>query len=141
MDNDKEVTRWYDLTISERGKAINLFLSISIATLGFVISSLVKEDFHFSNCFEKIFLVTGALFLLFNIIVLLIITHLRVSLFNNITKELQNQNETNDLRKQNNRRNGIIKNSLIFSVYLLSIGEFFIVIGFFIHIYNKYSTV
>ena len=51
-DNNSFV-RWQQLSISEMGKMISLFLGIAFATIGFVVSQLIGADFIFRNYWDK----------------------------------------------------------------------------------------
>jgi hypothetical protein len=106
--NDSFV-RWQQRSIDERGKTINLFLGMSLATIGFVITQLTKTEFKFVNCKSKTSIIVGTLLLLLSVLFLIWLTLNRLNDFRESARiadmrEDDLSPELNALRKQNRKR-------------------------------------
>ena len=87
MENKNEsFTRWQGYTIQELGKATNLLLSLCLATIGFVLSMLLNENFKFNNCCCKTLLILGTIILLLCTLTLLALMYNRLFSFRNTTQ-------------------------------------------------------
>jgi hypothetical protein len=56
-DENEPYNRWQGLRIAQLTLCISLFLTFSIATLGFCINLLVQPAFAITNCYAKLFFV------------------------------------------------------------------------------------
>lgn len=54
-DENDPYNRWQGLRIAQLGVCVSLFLTFSVATLGFSASLLVQEKYWIVNCFAKVF--------------------------------------------------------------------------------------
>jgi hypothetical protein len=75
--NRERYVRWQQRAISEMGKTINHFLTITIATLGFSVAYLLRDDFYLTDHTHKILVGLGVLLLVLNTGVLLFLIHNR----------------------------------------------------------------
>jgi hypothetical protein len=140
---NESFTEWQERTLILRTKSINIFLSITLATIGFIISKILDKEFEFRNCCAAVFLGLGASVLLINTIALLILMLNRLKGFRITTQiakkrsDPQCTEQIDELRKQSlaidNKTHCIFQTS----VFLFLIGEVFTVIGFGIQIWPK----
>jgi hypothetical protein len=61
MSLDQRFTRWQTQTIVQLSFAINLFVGLSVATLGFGVSLLRQQSFSPTSCYAMLYLVSLAL--------------------------------------------------------------------------------
>lgn len=54
-DENEPYTRWQGFRIGQLGLCISLFLSFSVATLGFSVHLLVQPTYEITTCFAKVF--------------------------------------------------------------------------------------
>jgi hypothetical protein len=140
MTDDKDrFVRWNQLTISERGKAINLFLTLSLATIGFVVTLLLKDNFEFKKCFAKLSILTGTSLLLIDVVILLSLILNRLKGFSNTAKKIRAEDEQEkELLTETNTATD--KRTLLLfkiSTWVFGIGEILVVVGFLAHILYK----
>ncbi|MFA6414633.1 MAG: hypothetical protein WC217_02085 [Candidatus Paceibacterota bacterium] len=145
MDKDDDrFVRWQQLSISEMGKTISLFLGIAFATIGFVVSQLISADFIFRNYWDKFLFSFGSVVLLAHIVVSLILTLNRLKDFKLTTKVVrvkQNEKSTSaiaDLREELEMISNKTRCLFGCSLWLFGIAELLIIIGFIIQISNKF---
>ncbi len=140
--NKVSFIRWQQVSINERGKAINLFLSMSFATIGFVISQLIKTDFKFKCCCDEILIAVGTCLLLFHVIFLLSLVLNRLKGFRLTTKiaKLRDKNPPDEvglLRKENKEIDACTHFLFGLSVLIFAIAEPLIILGFIINVFDK----
>ncbi len=142
MDKNESFIRWQGRTIEELGKAINLLLSLCLATIGFIVSKLLDKDFLFLNCTGKSLVFIGTIILLIAAIILLFLIYNRLHAFRGTTK-IARKRETNDrtnintLRTEVNQRDKCTWTLFSFAIAAFSFGELFVIIGFIIEITKK----
>ena len=131
--------RWQGRSTEELGKAINLLLSLCLATIGFAVSKLLDKEFQFQNCTIKSILIFGVSIILISTIILLRLIYNRLFAFR-LTAQIARKRETNQSSDINSSRQEVQKkDKLTWTLFKLSIvsfvvGELFIIIGFIIEI-------
>lgn len=144
MDEDyNRFVRWQQLSISEMGKTISLFLGIAFTTIGFVVSQLISADFIFRNYWDKFLFSFGSVVLLAHIVVSLILTLNRLKDFKQTAKivraKLKNKkSDIADLRQEVERISSKTWCLFSSSLWLFGIAELLIIIGFVVQISNKF---
>lgn len=142
MDNKESFIRWQGRTSEELGKAINLLLSLCLATIGFIISKLLDKDFQFLNCTAKLLVSIGSIILLIAVIILLLLIYNRLHAFKGTT-QIARRRETDDrsgiivLREKVNQRDKCTWTLFNISIITFSSGELFVIVGFIIEAANK----
>ena len=134
--------RWQQLSIVERGKTINLFLGMSLATIGFVITQLTKIDFEFANSSSENLILVGSLLLLLSVIFLIWLTLNRLKDFRESTRIASTKmNELNtelDIQRLRNRKRGTLTFWLFnISFWLFASAESLVAVGFIFQVWNK----
>jgi hypothetical protein len=66
-DENYPYTRWQAMRLNQLGLCISLFLTYSVATLGFSINLLVQREYEITSCFAKAFLLFSVVLGLFSI--------------------------------------------------------------------------
>ena len=133
--------RWQGRSIEELGKAINLLLTLSLATIGFVVAKLL-EDFYFLSCFTKYLIIIGSFVLLITTILLLILIRNRLVSIRK-TAQIARKREkglTDNLQKMRDVVRSLDKSTWTLfnsSVLCFIIGQTSVVIGFIIEILNR----
>jgi hypothetical protein len=135
--------RWQARSIEQLGNGISLLIGIAIASLGFVISQVAKEEFHFKTCLAKLLLSVGSGLLLLCIILLLILSYKRILGFK-ITARIARKRETG-------KRTGIDTDRKIakqidattwalfaISIWVFAFGEVMVIVGFICQILEKF---
>ncbi len=135
--------RWQQVTNNERGKAINLFLGMSFATVGFVINQVMKTDFNFSYCCDKILIGVGTFLLLLHIIILVLLVLNRLKddrLTANLAKirNINPKGEVESLRKEVKEIGACTHLLFKISLLIFAIAEPLIIIGFIINVFHKF---
>jgi hypothetical protein len=67
-DENDPYTRWQGFRIAQLGVCIALFLTFSVATLGFSANMLVQPAYAITNCLAKVFFLLSTLFGLLSIL-------------------------------------------------------------------------
>ncbi len=137
--DNKSFVRWQGRTIEEFGKIINLLLTLSLATIGFVISKMLDKDFSFRNSSAKFIVCLGTLIALTTVVTLLVLIYNRFKAFK-ITTQIARSREKNkrdDIVSLRSKATRIDKQTwLLFKVsisfFLLS--ELLTVLGFTIEV-------
>lgn len=134
--------RWQGRTIEELGKAINLILSLCLATIGFVIAKLLDKDLEFQNCSSKTVVIIGTIIILSSTTILLILIYNRLLSFRSTAqiarkREKNDRTNINELRQQVNRKDKYTWSLFGLSVSSFLLGELFIIIGFIIEVSNR----
>lgn len=141
--NDSRFSKWQERTHQLRTNTIGLFLSITLATIGFIISQLLDKDFKFLNCYSKIFISIGAFFLLATSFLLILTTLNRLNSFRFTTQIVRKKDNINsaagieDLRNKVDRLDNKVISGFNWAIILFLIGEFSVIIGFIVQIANK----
>lgn len=143
-EDDNRFVRWQQLSISEMGKTVSLFLGISFATIGFVVSQITSADFSFRNYWDSFFFSFGSVVLFVHIVVSLVLTLNRLKDFK-LTAKIAKASEKGCsgsiityLREESKKlgdKTWCLFNS---SLWLFGIAELLIIIGFIIQISNKF---
>ena len=135
--------RWQAIAIDQRGKTINLILSLSLATIAFICSQILDKDFHFENCCAKFFIVFGSILLFFCVIVSLWLNLNRLKDFDE-TKDIikarsQNTSAIDIAKLENiNKTTGkLTKCWFTASIWIFGIGELIIIFGLISQILKK----
>ncbi|MEK7144586.1 MAG: hypothetical protein AAB794_01870 [Patescibacteria group bacterium] len=142
-DNNSFV-RWQQLSISEMGKMISLFLGIAFATIGFVVSQLISADFIFRNYWDKFLFSFGSVVLLAHIVVSLILTLNRLKDFKQtakIARAIQKEESISTIDNLRDELEVVGGNTWCLfrsSLWLFGIAESLIIIGFIVQISNKF---
>lgn len=134
--------RWQGRTIEELGKAINLLLSLCLATIGFIVSKLLDKDFCFLNCTAKLLVSIGSIILLIATITLLVLIYNRLHAFKGTTqiarkREINDRSDIIALREKVNKRDKCTWTLFKLSIFTFSLGELFVIAGFIIEIVKK----
>jgi hypothetical protein len=136
--------RWQQKTIDERGKAITLFLSMSFASVGFVITQLLKDDFEFSDSYAEILILLGTALQLISIILIIWLTLNRLKGFRLTTKIARinceqegKEEELSMLRIKNDKVDELTHFLFSSSLWTFGVAESLIVLGFIVQIWNK----
>lgn len=104
--NNESFIRWQGRSLEELGKAINLLLSLSLATSGFLIVKLLDSDFKCElNTLQTILLIGGLVLTSITILVLLFLIYNRLLSFRRTTqiarkREKGERDEIEALRKE-----------------------------------------
>jgi hypothetical protein len=131
------ISKWQDKYQDEKFKAINLFITLSVATFGFLINLFSRIDFHLSNKIARTLIGFGSFLLFVCIIIFLIVLLFRVEGVSNLADISKAQELTPELMRK-------IKNSIriesvsrvLFNVgtWVFGIGEIALITGFFFHL-------
>ena len=97
MNNNERFIRWQSVLRDHVSFVNNLFLTISIAIVGFLISMLAEKDFH-PHCEEKALLTIGLVAIFISIICGLVTTISRLIDFRTTLEKIKN--EINDSSKE-----------------------------------------
>lgn len=103
QDNNTEkgsFVRWQRRQIEAMGNAINLLLSLCLATMGFVIAKLLDNNFKFQNCMGKSFVILGSAMVLVTTILLLILIYNRLQAFRNTTQRARKREKKEEKEKK-----------------------------------------
>ncbi|MBS1589020.1 MAG: hypothetical protein JST52_05350 [Bacteroidetes bacterium] len=141
QNNNESFIRWQGRSIEELGKAINLLLTLTLATLGFTVAKLLG-DFIFLSCSAKTLVVLGNLVLLATAFLILLTIRNRI---NSIRKTAQiarkrEKNLTKNIEALRQIVRSLDKTTWTLfscSVILFLIGQGLTVIGFVIEILNR----
>ena len=142
-NNNESFVRWQQKTLEERGKTINLFLGMSFATVGFVITQLMKNDFKFkTSCVEKL-LGFGTSILLLAIVALIWLVLNRLKGFRITTQlakssHIKENGEIDILRKKSKKIDSSTHTLFTVSLVLFGIAETLVVIGFILQVWDKF---
>lgn len=148
-DESANFSKWQERTHQLRTHSINLFLSITLATIAFVISQILNKEFIFSNCWSKVLLSIGVLTLLITAVTLLLTTINRLASFKLTTQIVRKKGEKDfvnnkalmdDVKALREKVNILDQRTIIgfkISVILFLIGEFFTMVGFIAQILIK----
>lgn len=142
-NNNESFVRWQQLTIGERGKAINLFLGVLFATVGFVISRLTDDDFSFYSATSKWAILIGTLLGLLSICGFIAVILNRLKDFRLTTKiarlsYIKENGEIGSLRKQADKAGDVTHKFHRISLVLFALAELFVVVGFIIQVSDKF---
>ena len=141
-NKNESFIRWQGRTIEELGKAVNILLSLCIATIGFIVSKLLEKDFIFFNCMAKLFVIIGSVSLLIATVILLILMYNRLHAFRG-TAQIARKREKNkregidSLREKVRKKDECTWTLFNLSISTFSLGELFVIIGFIIEIAYK----
>jgi len=143
VNNNKSFVRWQQKTLNERSNTVNLFLGMSFASVGFVITQPTKPDFYFKNCYDKFFIGIVSLVVLMAICLLVLMVLNRLRGFR-ITTQVARKAANGQIEnfkifrgrsdKIDKRTHSLFNTSLCIFV----VGEIFIVVGFIIQTFNKF---
>lgn len=140
--NNNSFVRWQGRSLEELGKTINLLLTISLATIGFVLNIILNKDFYFQNCYSKMAITLGTFVVLTSIILLLVISKNRLLSFKLTTsiarkREKKKMDGIEKLRERVSKKDENIWSLFNTSVWFFGIGEGSLIIGFLIQILYK----
>lgn len=127
--------RWQAIAIDQRGKTINVILSLSLATIAFIANQIMDKDFHFESCFAKIFIGFGSFSLFICTAISLWLNINRLKDFDetkNIIKSKSkghNNDEIEHLESINKATGKKTRCGFVSSLWCFGIGELLIVIG------------
>lgn len=134
--------RWQGRSLEEFGKAINLLLSLSLATSGFVIVKLLDTEFRCNlNTLQVISLFSGLVLTLITIFVLLRLTYNRLLSFKKTTKiarkrEKGERDDIEALRKEVKSMDVLTWKLFTCSIILFFVSLLFIISGFVVFVLN-----
>lgn len=130
---NESFTRWQGRTLEALGSAINVLLSLCLATIGFNVSKLLDRDFF--NCRAKLLTIIGSGILLIATATLLILMYNRLHAFRG-TAKIARKRETNKTEGIDSSREKVRKkdnctwNLFNISIITFSLGELFVIFGF-----------
>ena len=144
MDAQKNESfvRWQGRSLEQLGIAINLLLSLCLATIGFTISKLLDKDFIFLNHFTRKIILLGSFNILLTILLVLFLIYNRLHSFKKTT-QIARKRETNNLSNIDILREKVKKADkltwLFFNISLVSfaLGEILVFVGFIFQIINR----
>ena len=142
----EDFSKWQQRTQDMRSATINLFLTISIATIGFTISQVISKDFKFTNPTAKFFLPVDGIFLLLAIILFLSTTLTRLESFR-ITAQIvkarreKQKDKIPEFRKKSRCLDNCSSTLFYIGVIAFGIGEISAIIGFVAESLNKFYEV
>lgn len=126
-------SRWQMKTLEERGKVISLLLSLSLATIGFIVNLIIKQEIHFTHCCSKTFIVIGIFLLLLCVVALLLLSINRLKDFRETTEIIKaRKNSTPEagikkLKDENDKTGKLTLSWFNKTVYLFLLGELLII--------------
>lgn len=136
--------RWQAIAIEQRGKAMNVLLSLSLATIAFLANQIMNNHFQFKTICAEYFMGGGSFFLLSCIVITLLLHICRLKDFdqtkNIIKARIQHKPQTIIIPMQTeNRSTGkLTKCGFNISVWCFLLGEIFVVIGLILQIKGKF---
>ena len=68
QDDNEPYTRWQGLRIGQLGVCISLFLTFSVAVLGFSVNLIVQPNYAITDCFARVFFLFSLLFGLLSVL-------------------------------------------------------------------------
>lgn len=127
--------RWQSRSIEELGKAVNLLLTLCLATIGFVLAKLLDKDFKFQNCSSNTIVIIGVFILLISTILLLVLMYNRLQAFKKTTeiarkREKNERNDIDTLRLEVKKKDKCTWMLFHYSINTFIVGEAIIIIGF-----------
>jgi len=131
---DERFSRWQMKTLEERGKIMNLLLSLSLGTIAFVLNIIIKQEIHFRHCCSETFISIGVFLLLLCVITLLLLSINRLKDFRETTeiikarKNDKPEDEIERLKGKNDKTGSLTLYWFNKSIYLFLLGEFLIII-------------
>lgn len=140
-ENKGSFVRWQSRTIEELGKAANLILTLSLATIGFTVVKLLGQ-FLFLSCVSKTLIILGSFVLLATALLILILMRNRINSMR-ITTQIARKREKNDTSNIENLRKDVrLFDKLTWilfniSVWLFIVGQCLTVIGFLIEVFKR----
>jgi hypothetical protein len=142
VNKNSSFVRWQGRSIQALGKVISLLLTLSLATIGFIISKVLEQHFSFASLSAKRFVVTGGFTLSVAVIFFLFITYNRLLAFK-LTTQIARKREKNDLTNIEQLRASVKKLDrrtwafLKFAISLFAFGEALVTVGFIIEVINR----
>lgn len=137
--NNNAFIRWQGRQIDEFGRVTNLFLTIAIATIAFIINLIINRDFKFFYCTEKAWFLLGVLFLIFAVIFLLVLTINRlfsIRITTRIARNTISDSKISELRTKTANHDRYTWRLFFTSAILFMIGECLVTIVCGIHIWQ-----
>ena len=140
--NKEAFIRWQQKQIEESSKLNNLLIAASFATIGFVITQLVRDDFKFRDIWSQGLIVYGAIGNIITISFLIWHIFNRLKGFR-ITTQIARNKQLNKidilemLRAKNRKVDKRTKVLFSTSIVLFAASEMCIIIGFAVQVWGK----
>jgi hypothetical protein len=93
MDENEPYTRWQGFRISQLGVSIALFLTFSVATLGFSANILVQSTYPITNCLAKVFFLLSIAFGLVSVLLGSLTCLVRLEDFRNTARVVRHRSD------------------------------------------------
>lgn len=123
-------SHWHELGLETYGKIINIFMGMSLATIGFVANLLLKDGFYFRSQISKYFILIGSLFIVVCLVVLIFQQFARFMYI--VNKWMSDNSDHSKLA------NSVF--SFLLSCCLFAFGELLIISGIFFQLSNVFNT-
>ena len=140
MSESEAFARWQQRHLDARTGVINLFITLSLATIGFIINALVDNNkLQLTDDCAKYCIYWGCIFLGLCLVTLFILTLNRLSSFRWTAQIARNVGDENKelrgiLRTRVDLKDKISLYLFNIGIILFIIGEAIVVLGFYIHL-------
>ncbi len=141
QDYHERFVRWQQVTIAERGSVLGLLIAANIAVIGFSISTILTDNFHFRTIYAARFIGGATIIAMVSLLLFLITSLNRLKDLRQTTAIARKRSKGEDVPKKeedDNEETGRLTHQLIrWSIGFFSLAAITLITGLLIQVWDK----